>query len=83
QAVAITNRHDILAHVGAGSDHHVPQKASITDLSKTVIQSGKIKEAHSREEIGCHHPNCPLEAAIVIPLHIKDKVVGTLKLYFT
>ncbi|RIN61086.1 sensor histidine kinase [Staphylococcus simulans] len=83
QAVAITNRHDILAHVGAGSDHHVPQKAIITDLSKTVIQSGKIKEAHSREEIGCHHPNCPLEAAIVIPLHIKDKVVGTLKLYFT
>ncbi|WP_105993135.1 LytS/YhcK type 5TM receptor domain-containing protein [Staphylococcus simulans] len=82
-AVAITNRQDILAHVGAASDHHVPQKEILTDLSKAVIQSGQIKEAHSKAEIGCHHPNCPLEAAIVIPLHIQNKVVGTLKLYFT
>lgn len=82
-AVAITNRHDILAHVGAGSDHHVPQKEIITELSKEVILTGKLKEAHSRNEIGCNHPNCPLQAAIVIPLHIQDKVIGTLKLYFT
>lgn len=82
-AVAITNRHDILAHVGAGSDHHTPQKEIITDLSKEVIKTGKLKEAHSKSEIGCHHPNCPLQAAIVIPLHIQTQVVGTLKLYFT
>ena len=33
-AVAITNRHDILAHVGAGSDHHVPQKKSLLSFLK-------------------------------------------------
>ena len=82
-AVAITNRKDILTHVGVASDHHVAQKAIITNLSKEAIQSGTLKEAYSSEDIGCNHPGCPLQAAIVVPLRIKDKVVGTLKLYFT
>ncbi|PTL11722.1 sensor histidine kinase [Staphylococcus gallinarum] len=82
-AVAITNRKDILTHVGVASDHHVAQKAIITNLSKEAIQSGTLKEAYSSEDIGCNHPGCPLQSAIVVPLRIKDKVVGTLKLYFT
>ncbi|UBH08705.1 sensor histidine kinase [Macrococcus armenti] len=82
-AVSITNKTDILAHVGAGSDHHVPRKKIITDLSKQVIHSGEIKEAHSKREIGCTHPGCPLEGAIVIPLYVNNEVTGTLKLYFT
>ena len=48
-AVAITNKKDILTHIGAGSDHHVARKEIITDLSKEVIQSGKLKVAHTRE----------------------------------
>ena len=82
-AVAITNRKDILTHVGAASDHHVAQKQIITNLSKQAIQAGTLKEAYSREDIGCNHPECPLEAAIVVPLSVKNDVVGTLKLYFT
>src|SRR5699024_11808302 len=81
-AVAITNRKDILTHVGAASDHHVAQKQIITNLSKQAIQAGTLKEAYSREDIGCNHPECPLEAAIVVPLSVKNDVVGTLKLYF-
>ena len=50
-AVAITNKKDILTHIGAGSDHHVARKEIITDLSKEVIQSGKLKVAHTREGI--------------------------------
>lgn len=82
-AVAITNKKDILTHVGVGSDHHVASKEIITDLSKEVIRTGHLKEAHSSEGIGCHHPNCPLEAAIVVPLYTHQEVVGTLKFYFT
>ena len=82
-AVAITNRKDILTHVGAASDHHVAQKQIITNLSKQAIQAGTLKEAYSREDIGCNHPECPLEAAIVVPLRVKNDVIGTLKLYFT
>lgn len=82
-AVAITNRHDILTHIGAGSDHHKPQKAIITHLSKEAIRTGRMKEAHSKAEIGCDHETCPLEGAIVVPLYMHHAVVGTLKLYFT
>ncbi|MGA4514884.1 two-component system, LytTR family, sensor histidine kinase LytS [Staphylococcus caledonicus] len=82
-AVAITNKTDILTHVGAGSNHHVAKKEIITHLSKEVIRTGKLKEAHSKEEIGCNHPNCPLKAAIVIPLMTNNEVAGTLKFYFT
>ena len=82
-AVAITNKTHILAHVGVASDHHTPDKTIITDLSKAVIDTGQQKEVYSSKEIGCQHPNCPLEAAIVIPLYIQGDIVGTLKLYFT
>ncbi|WP_226386206.1 sensor histidine kinase [Staphylococcus sp. Marseille-Q1834] len=82
-AVAITNKTDILTHVGAGSDHHVAKKEIITHLSKEVIRTGQLKEAHSKESIGCNNPNCPLTAAIVIPLMTNNEIAGTLKFYFT
>lgn len=82
-AVSITNQHSTLAYVGAANDHHKPGKEIITDLSKEVIRTADIKEAHSREEIGCNHADCPLEAAIVIPLKIQGEIGGTLKFYFT
>jgi two-component system sensor histidine kinase LytS len=82
-AVSITNKDSILAHVGAASDHHVPSKKIVTNLSKEVLRTGGIKEVHSHQEIGCDHPDCPLEAAIVIPLKSQGKTVGTLKIYFT
>lgn len=64
-AVSITNKTDILAHVGAASDHHVPRKKIITDLSKQVIKSGEIKEAHNRHEIGCTHPDARLKVRLL------------------
>jgi two-component system sensor histidine kinase LytS len=82
-AVSITNTKSILAHVGAASDHHKASLDILTDLSREVLKSGEVKEAHSHTEIGCGHPDCPLEAAIVIPLRTERGVVGTLKLYFT
>ena len=81
-AVSITNQERILAHVGAGSDHHIPSNEILTDLSKEVLREGKVKEAFTHKEIGCHHKGCPLEAAIVIPLKSKGMTVGVLKMYF-
>lgn len=82
-AVSITDTDKIVAHVGAASDHHKPPQSILTDLSKEVIMTGEVKEARSQKEIGCHVDSCPLEAAIVIPLTIKNEVHGTLKFYFT
>lgn len=82
-AISITNRQIILAHVGAGSDHHIAGQTMVTQLSEKVIHSGQVKVAHNAEEIGCSHPGCPLSAAVVVPLRIGNQVGGTLKMYYT
>ncbi|WP_309121455.1 sensor histidine kinase [Paenibacillus sp.] len=82
-AIAITNKHQVLTHVGAGLDHHVPLQSLSTQLTRDVIERGKTIKARSAEEIQCFHPNCPLQAAIVLPLKVHQETVGTLKLYFT
>ncbi|MFL6516717.1 MAG: histidine kinase, partial [Bacillus sp. (in: firmicutes)] len=38
--------------------------------------------AKTAQDIQCLDPNCPLQAAIVLPLKVHAKTVGTLKLYF-
>ena len=82
-AISLTNEQKILAHVGAGSDHHIPSYSLITGLSKTVLKTGEIKIATKREEIKCENKECPLHAAIVLPLITHERTIGTLKLYFT
>ncbi|WP_317638264.1 LytS/YhcK type 5TM receptor domain-containing protein [Lactobacillus xylocopicola] len=81
-AVGLTDRVNVLAHVGAGQDHHIANEPVITDLSKTVISAGKEKRAYTKAEIGCPHQDCPLTSAIVCPLQVNKKTIGALKLYF-
>lgn len=81
-AISLTTRNEILAHVGAGSDHHVPTKKMVTHLSEKAIKTGEVQIAQSEEQIGCSNPDCPLQAAVVVPLRVNDKVVGTLKMYY-
>ncbi|RLL46991.1 sensor histidine kinase [Oceanobacillus piezotolerans] len=82
-AVAITDDQKVLAHAGAASDHHVPMADLITGMTRKTIERKKISVARTKAEIFCSHHHCPLEAAIVIPLKVKNHVVGTLKIYFT
>lgn len=82
-AVAITDRNGILTHVGIGDDHHVPRKDILTELTKKVLAQGKILTAYRKQDIQCSHPDCLLQAAIVLPLNVHQKTVGSLKLYFT
>ncbi|MBE7098332.1 MULTISPECIES: two-component system sensor histidine kinase LytS [Bacillus cereus group] len=81
-AVSLTDTEKILAHVGLASDHHIPSHSLITGLSKSVLKTGKIMKAKSRESINCQHEGCPLQAAVVIPLTSHGNTIGTLKLYF-
>jgi two-component system sensor histidine kinase LytS len=82
-AIAITNREAVLTHVGTASDHHIPSRTLATGLTRRVLESGKIITAKTREEINCFHHNCPLHAAVVLPLQVHGQTAGTLKLYFT
>ncbi|MBB6444248.1 sensor histidine kinase [Bacillus benzoevorans] len=82
-AVSITDTHQVLAHVGVASEHHITGSKPVTGLTEKVLTYGKIIVANNKAEIHCSEPGCPLEAAIVLPLMIKNEVVGTLKMYYT
>ncbi|MEH7452473.1 sensor histidine kinase [Gottfriedia acidiceleris] len=82
-AISITDHKSVLAHVGAGSDHHEPMNSLATKLTKKALKEGTIIIATSKDEIQCFHMDCPLSAAIVLPLKALNKTVGSLKLYYT
>lgn len=82
-AVGLTDNKIVLAHVGAGSDHHIAGEPVLTGMSKKVISTGKEKIALNKTEIGCPEPDCPLNTAIVVPLQVNNTTNGALKLYFT
>lgn len=81
-AVAVTNREQILAHVGAGGDHHLPGDAIHGELNKRVLYNGAIEKGLHREVLSCTKKNCPLQAAILVPIREGGSVVGLIKLYF-
>jgi len=81
EAVAITDRNVILAHIGAGEDHHLCGAKVLTQITRKVISTGKYAVARKSNEIECSNPECPLKSAIIVPLKEEDKVIGTLKLY--
>ncbi|MBP1995085.1 sensor histidine kinase [Paenibacillus eucommiae] len=81
-AIAITNDHQVLAHVGEASDHHIPMQKLATGLTRSVLEQGTIMIAKSKKEIDCFDPHCILQAAVVLPLQVHNRTVGTLKLYF-
>ncbi|MBO8172756.1 MAG: sensor histidine kinase [Bacillaceae bacterium] len=81
-AVAVTDREQILAHVGVGSDHHHAGSRILTRATREVLETGQLKVARSLEDIHCSYDSCPLQAAIIMPLSASGRIVGSLKLYF-
>lgn len=81
-AISLTSTKKVLAYKGAGSDHHLPGKNLITSLSEKSIEKNRVSIAYDRLDIGCTNPNCPIEAAIVVPLSVDNHVFGTLKMYY-
>ncbi|MDF2681722.1 MAG: sensor histidine kinase [Brevibacillus sp.] len=81
-AVAVTDREQLLAHVGAGAEHHLPGEAIVGDLDKRALFSGAIEKGLSPDVLGCTRKNCVLQAAILVPIREGGSVVGLIKLYF-
>lgn len=82
-AVSITDREKILAHVGAGSDHHLPGRSILTHATSSALEHGQLVVAQHRGEVGCPHEGCPLTSGVVVPLRSGGSIVGALKLYQT
>lgn len=83
-AVSITDTEHVLAYIGAEIEHHAPGVAAhLTNVTIDSLKSGTIHIAYSPKEIGCTVPNCSLKSAIVVPLMIKSRIIGSLKMYYT
>ncbi|WP_250858113.1 sensor histidine kinase [Oceanirhabdus seepicola] len=81
-AVAITDKEKILAHVGAASDHHIKGEHFKTKATKNVLATGEILELKNKKEINCSFDKCPLKSAIIAPLKDGEEIIGTLKIYY-
>ncbi len=80
-AVAITDNHIILAHIGAGDDHHLAGEKIRTLATRNVLLKGNSIFHTSRKQIGCNVSTCPFNSAIIVPLKKKNYIIGTLKFY--
>lgn len=80
-AVAISDNERVLAFTGVGADHHVVGRPPLTHLTWETLSSGKVHAARGKAEIGCPVPECPLHAAVVVPLRANRHIAGCLKLY--
>ncbi len=80
-AVSVTDATHVLAHVGQGGDHHLPESPISTSATEQVIASGLPIFLKQKEHIGCRHEGCPFHSAIIVPLKKSGNIVGTLKFY--
>jgi two-component system sensor histidine kinase LytS len=75
-AVAVTDRERVLAHVGLAADHH----GAGVQAPPGAIQA--MEEARvARLPVGWRHgcdPGCPLGSAVVGPLVVRGRVLGSL-----
>jgi two-component system LytT family sensor kinase len=80
-AVAITDREQVLAFTGPGHDHHRRGAPLKTDATRRVLAGARTAVVRDRRELGCSEAGCPLRTAVIAPLAIGRRVVGTLKVY--
>lgn len=82
-AIAITDRHSILAFVGIGERHH-KANVPISDYIQQAINENRIIDLNSTtNSYQCPiDGKCRLGSALILPLRNGDnEVVGTIKLY--
>ncbi|KOC89501.1 sensor histidine kinase [Winslowiella iniecta] len=77
-AVAITNKNQILAYVGFGEQNYHNGDDGISPTTAQAIATGKIIIKNNDEA----HRTPDIHSMIVIPLREKGEVTGTLKIYY-
>ncbi len=75
-AVALTDTEGPLAWVGTGT-HHREQAAG---LARATVERGSTR-MFDRGDVFCTEPGCPVRTAIVSPLVVEERIVGTLQVY--
>ncbi|PKH99373.1 sensor histidine kinase, partial [Shewanella sp. 11B5] len=82
-AVAITDTTKLLAFIGLGADHHIPNTPISSKITLDAIAQNSVMFADGVDTTySCSiSPNCSLGSSLVIPLRSNDEVIGTIKLY--
>lgn len=77
-AVAVTDTARALAWHGSGQ-HHEEQCGGLTE---GTVERGRTR-IFDRADLRCDHPGCEIRTAIVSPLVVDERVVGTLQVFAT
>jgi len=75
-AVALTDGDSLLAWDGAHDAHG----AATVEHSKEVLEDGRTHVV-GPQGVACSDPDCPIRVAVLAPLTVEDRVVGTLAAY--
>lgn len=80
-AVAIADRDQMLSFVGPGSDHHPSGGELLTEATRKALSAARPVVVHDAAALACPQAGCPLRSAIIAPLAIGRRVVGSLTVY--
>lgn len=80
-AVAVTDRVNILAFVGEGSDHHLAGHPFMTASTRYVLDHRTPVVSNDRSTIGCSHGSCTLSAVADMPLLVEKEILGSIKIF--
>ena len=75
-AVALTDTEGLLAWDGTGMHHSTQTPA----LARATVAEGRTRVADPRDLV-CDEPGCPVRHAIVSPLLVEERLVGTLQVF--
>lgn len=81
KAVAITDQNKIIANAGIDEAHDRVGQVIETDMTRYVLETGNYLVSQNTQGVNCLYENLSLNSAVIVPLKLKNKTVGTLKLY--
>ncbi|MEV4319983.1 histidine kinase [Actinocrispum sp. NPDC049592] len=74
QSLLITDVSELVAWDGSGFDCH---GAAVVSHAMSVLETGRSR-IFGRKRLGCTTPDCPARYAVIAPLTVDERVVGTL-----
>jgi two-component system sensor histidine kinase LytS len=81
-AVAITDQVNVIGFAGAEAELHPVGSPIATKATLNSIEDGKMRVITAQEEIGLPQTYGSLQAVIIVPLILREEVVGVLKFYY-